>query len=147
MWSLVSALFDPLDPILSNASFDASTAKASGDDSFLHAAPQTGKTKNKHVAQLRRKHALSKWLQAYVASDVLDEKARLDNNVAQRILSHLSANQIATAAQIAADYKNYRLASLIAQGGGDLQFQDDLASQVKLWEQNGFSKVERRPFF
>ncbi|KAK7033646.1 hypothetical protein VNI00_012646 [Paramarasmius palmivorus] len=90
-----------------------------------------------------RKARVSRWLEDTVLPTV---EAQLrgpsspsissPNSVA---LSHtfalLTANQVSRACDVAADAGYIKLATLIAQAGGDLEFKEDLADQLRIWKQ------------
>lgn len=90
------------------------------------------------VSSLRRKSALSKWLQEAVTASVeqdLAEHSTGDNGWAKAVFALLTGNQVEKACDAATDAGNVKLATLIAQAGGDNEFKEDLKAQLKLWRE------------
>ena len=90
------------------------------------------------VSSLRRKSALSKWLQDAVATSVeedLAENAAGDYGWAKAVFALLTGNQVEKACDAATDAGNVKLATLLAQAGGDVEFKEDLKAQLKLWRE------------
>ncbi|EPQ60401.1 hypothetical protein GLOTRDRAFT_135098 [Gloeophyllum trabeum ATCC 11539] len=92
------------------------------------------------ILALRRKHALSRWLQDAVAPAVerdLRERAALGD--ASKAFLHMTGNQIARACDVAMEGGYAKLATLIAQAGGDEDFRADILQQLEVWREE---KVE-----
>lgn len=90
------------------------------------------------VAVLRRKSALSKWLQEAVAPIVeatLRDIPPGEYDWAEAIFTLLTGNQTEKACGAAVDSGNVKLATLLAQAGGDDDFKMDLHAQLKLWQE------------
>jgi nuclear pore complex protein Nup98-Nup96 len=90
------------------------------------------------VLSLRRKTALSKWLQQAVAPAVerdLNEDSAGDFGWAKAIFALLTGYQVEKSVDIAIDSGNVKLATLLAQAGGDNEFKEDLKAQLKLWRE------------
>ncbi|GAB00010.1 uncharacterized protein L969DRAFT_96624 [Mixia osmundae IAM 14324] len=87
-----------------------------------------------NVLALRRRYALSAWLQRAVAS-ATESDLRKQQGVKQ-ITTLLSGYQIARACEMALDHMDLRLASLIAQSGGDDSFRRDLHQQLVKWRES-----------
>ncbi|KDQ58796.1 hypothetical protein JAAARDRAFT_34652 [Jaapia argillacea MUCL 33604] len=86
------------------------------------------------VLALRRKAALSQWLEEAVAPTVDRElKANPLADSASIVFTHLTGNQVEKACEAAMDGGNVRLATLISQSGGDDEFKADLESQLQIW--------------
>ncbi|KAH9933052.1 nuclear protein 96-domain-containing protein [Fomitopsis serialis] len=86
------------------------------------------------VYALRRKAALSSWLQNAVAASVdsdLRENPGADWGFS--IFALLSGNQVEKACEIAMDSGNVKLATLISQCPGDDVFRDDVRTQLHAW--------------
>lgn len=115
LFRLGHALFDPLD---------------------LHLSSTTTVDVKNRVAMIRRKTALSDWLQNSVSSTI-DVTLR-DNPGADWsavVFTLLTGNQIEKATEVAMDGGNVKLASLIAQCPGDEAFRDDLQAQLTAWRE------------
>ncbi|KAF7309606.1 SNF2 family helicase [Mycena indigotica] len=86
------------------------------------------------VTGLRRKAAVSAWLEDTVASSIdSDIRALPSASPATLAFIHLTGNQIKQAAGVAADGGYLKLATLISQAGGDLEFRSDLRLQLDIW--------------
>ncbi|EMD35444.1 hypothetical protein CERSUDRAFT_106804 [Gelatoporia subvermispora B] len=87
-----------------------------------------------HVAQLRRKAALSKWLKNAVAASV-DAQLRDDPSTdwAGVVFTHLTGYQIEKACEAAMDGGNFKIASLMSQIPGDAEFREDVKAQLRIW--------------
>lgn len=88
------------------------------------------------VLSLRRKAALSRWLQEAIATSV-DAELR-DNPGADwttTVFTLLTGNQVEKACEVAMDSGSVKLASLIAQYPGDDEFRGDLRTQLALWRE------------
>jgi len=87
------------------------------------------------VASIRRKAALSAWLEDAVAPAIeADFRSKSSAGAAAAIFTLLSGNQIEKAAAAAMDGGYLNLATLISQGGGDFAFQEDLEEQLQIWK-------------
>ncbi|KAL4262874.1 Nuclear pore complex protein NUP96 C-terminal domain-containing protein [Pleurotus pulmonarius] len=85
---------------------------------------------------LRRKAALSSWLERAVSQKVeatLKSPFTLSPPYTAFIL--LTGNQVEKACEVAMDGGYYKLATLISQAGGDAEFQEDLREQLQLWRE------------
>ncbi|KAJ7050563.1 nuclear protein 96-domain-containing protein, partial [Mycena amicta] len=88
------------------------------------------------VTALRRKAALSAWLEdAILPSLESDLRAKPSAGPAALAFIHLTGNQVVRAAEIAVDGGYLKLATLISQAGGDLQFREDLKLQLDIWRE------------
>lgn len=90
------------------------------------------------VLSLRRKTALSKWLQDAVAASVeqdLAENAAGEYGWAKAVFALLTGNQVEKSCDAATDAGNVKLATLLSQAGGDGEFKEDLKAQLKLWRE------------
>lgn len=81
---------------------------------------------------LRRKLALTAWLEAAVAPAVEHELLTADD-AASKVFALLSGNQTERATQAAIDAGDVRLATLVAQAGGPQEFRDDILLQLTKW--------------
>ncbi|WFC97960.1 hypothetical protein MYAM1_000680 [Malassezia yamatoensis] len=113
-FQLGSALFDPLDANLPQ-------------DSSLSLIEE--------VDRLQRKTAFSNWLAQNVAP-VIQSEARAHRAASRRaelIFALLTGHQIEQAAEAAVEAMDFRLATLVAQGGGDSTSQSLLVDQLEVW--------------
>lgn len=90
------------------------------------------------VYALRRKAALSSWLQTAVTASVdADLRERPGAEWASIIFALLSGNQVEKACEIALESGNLKLATLISQYPGDDVYRDDLRTQLSEWRKSG----------
>ena len=88
------------------------------------------------VHAVRRKEALSKWLEGVVASTVDAEvKGNFSGNSASTTFSLLTGHQIDKACEVAVEGGNLKLATLISQAGSDLEFRTDIRAQLQIWRE------------
>ena len=88
------------------------------------------------VHAVRRKEALSKWLEGVVASTVDAEvKGNFSGSSASTTFSLLTGHQIDKACEVALEGGNLKLATLVSQAGGDLEFRTDVRSQLQIWRE------------
>lgn len=88
------------------------------------------------VHAVRRKEALSKWLEGVVASTVDAEvKGNFSGNSASTTFSLLTGHQIDKACEVAIEGGNLKLATLISQAGSDLEFRTDIRVQLQIWRE------------
>ncbi|KAI0764576.1 nuclear protein 96-domain-containing protein [Trametes elegans] len=86
------------------------------------------------VAAIRRKAELSKWLRTAVSSAMdADLRDQLDTKWDCTVFTLLSGYQIERACDAAAEGGNVKLASLVAQCPGDVDFRADLQEQLEIW--------------
>lgn len=88
----------------------------------------------KRVGDIRRKAALSAWLEEAVAPSVDTDVKDSIAGSAKAIFGLLTGNQIEKACQVAMDSHNVKLATLISQAGGDYDFIGHLRSQLEIWK-------------
>ncbi|KAG6828595.1 hypothetical protein H0H92_007336 [Tricholoma furcatifolium] len=86
------------------------------------------------INSVRRKAALSAWLEDAVSSTVEGE-LRVDASADAPVTAFtlLTGHQIEKAVNVAMDGGFWRLATLISQAGGDSTYQEDLKSQLDAW--------------
>jgi nuclear pore complex protein Nup98-Nup96 len=113
LFRLGSALFDEIDLRLDNSvSIDV----------------------HNRVHAVRRKEALSNWLEGVVATTVDAEvKGNFSGGCASAAFSLLTGHQIDKACEVAMDGGNLKLATLISQTGGDSEFRRDVREQLQIW--------------
>ncbi|KAF7294383.1 SNF2 family helicase [Mycena kentingensis (nom. inval.)] len=87
-----------------------------------------------HVTALRRKAALSAWLEDAVSPSVEAEiRAKPSADPAAHAFIHLTGNQVERAADVTMHGGYLKLATLISQAGGDVEFREDLKMQLDIW--------------
>ncbi|WFC94188.1 hypothetical protein MBRA1_000821 [Malassezia brasiliensis] len=88
------------------------------------------------VERLQRKTAFSEWLARAVAPTVQSEARahRAASRRAELVFALLSGHQVEHAADAAVEANDLRLATLVAQAGGDASSQAFLADQLRVWE-------------
>ncbi|KAJ6485939.1 nuclear protein 96-domain-containing protein [Mycena sanguinolenta] len=88
------------------------------------------------ITALRRKAALSAWLERAVAPSV-DADIRANPSAGPTALAfvHLTGNQVDRASEVALDGGYFKLATLISQAGGDFEFREDLKDQLEIWRE------------
>ncbi|CCL99212.1 uncharacterized protein FIBRA_01227 [Fibroporia radiculosa] len=115
LFRLGRALFDPID---------------------LRLADSAGMEVRHRAHALRRKAALSKWLETTIANSVeADLRDNPGGDWAATAFTLLSGNQVEKACEIAMDSGNVKLASLMSQYPGDDEFRADLQTQLSLWRE------------
>ncbi|KAJ7222682.1 nuclear protein 96-domain-containing protein [Mycena rebaudengoi] len=88
------------------------------------------------ITALRRKAALSAWLEDAVAPAVEAEiRAHPAAGPTALAFMHLTGNQVERACDLAVDSGNLKLATLISQAGGDVEFRADLRDQLDVWRE------------
>ena len=125
LWHLLTALFDPID-------LDARDV----DDDV-----------RSRIAALRRKDAFSEWLRHTVAGVVQSEsRAHVAASRAPELVhSLLSGYQVTQATEAAIDVGDVRLATLVAQAGGDTETREHIAAQLAVWRDEGADAyIDRR---
>ncbi|KAM0749545.1 hypothetical protein T439DRAFT_327229 [Meredithblackwellia eburnea MCA 4105] len=115
LWSLGSALFDEI-PDLALSPSDAG-----------------GLTAFKHISHVRREARFSQWLATTVKAAVETDLSRLSSS--ETLFTLLSGNQLDRACDHALSNGDLRLATLLAQAGGDDQFREDVYLQLAKWRE------------
>ncbi|KAJ6581258.1 nuclear protein 96-domain-containing protein [Mycena capillaripes] len=88
------------------------------------------------ISALRRKAALSAWLEDTVAPSVdADIRANPAAGATSLAFMHLTGNQVDRASEVAMDGGYLKLATLISQAGGDFEFREDLKDQLEIWRE------------
>lgn len=127
------SLFPPTDK-----SFEASLlrlGRALFDPIDLRLADSVSADVRARVQELRRKTALSAWLQDTVAPVVEMEVSESGQDWARAIFTLLTGNQIEKACDLALDSSNVKLATLLSQAGGDAEFKQNLRAQLAIWRE------------
>lgn len=88
------------------------------------------------VSSLRRKVALSSWLENAVIPSI-DANLKSNPAVGSSAVAFtlLTGNQVEKACETAMNGGNLKLATLISQAGGDFDFREDLKDQLQLWRE------------
>ncbi|KIM46777.1 hypothetical protein M413DRAFT_440353 [Hebeloma cylindrosporum] len=135
IFRLGSALFDPLPHQLGRPK--------STSEIFSNTVVTPDLTNR--VSILRRKAALSKWLEETVKPSV-DSDLRVQSSgstatytPADAAFTHLSGHQISEACSAAADGGYIKLSTLISQAGGDELFKEDILAQLEIWKSEKLS--------
>ncbi|KAI0696840.1 nuclear protein 96-domain-containing protein [Cytidiella melzeri] len=137
---LTFASFESLFPS-TDKSFEATLFRlghALFDPIELHLASSINNDIRQRTQAVRRKAALSSWLQDAVSPAVeaeVDESLSGHQDWARAVFALLTGNQVEKSCQIALDYSNVKLATLISQVGGDDEFKDDISAQLTLWRE------------
>jgi nuclear pore complex protein Nup98-Nup96 len=107
------------------------------------------------IVELRRRERLEKWLEDVVRGEVEEDlRAAAASGgkgfAAKRIFALLSGHQVERACDSAIEGKDLRLATLVAQAGGDAAFREDVFQQLARWRKYGsnefISKEYRRVY-
>ncbi|KAG1753592.1 nuclear protein 96-domain-containing protein [Suillus paluster] len=100
----------------------------------LHLASEITVDVRNRISAVRRKAALSDWLEEAVGHLVdADIKKLASGDSAACIYTLLTGNQIERACEAAMDNGYIKLATLISQASGDFEFREDLKEQIQLW--------------
>jgi nuclear pore complex protein Nup98-Nup96 len=106
------------------------------DEIDLHLDESISIDVRNRVHAVRRKEALSKWLEGVVAPVVEAEvKGNFSGSAASKTFSLLTGHQIDKACEVAMDGGNLKLATLLSQAGGDLEFRMDIRAQLRTWRE------------
>lgn len=107
--------------------------------------PDAAADTRRHVLALRRKDRLEAWLADAVKADVEDDLRRAaagegaagtrQGAGARRVFAMLSGHQVERACEAAVEAGDLRLATLLAQAGGDDEFREDVFLQLAKWRE------------
>ncbi|KAI6148667.1 nuclear protein 96-domain-containing protein [Pisolithus tinctorius] len=114
LFRLGHALFDPFD---------------------LHFTPEITVDIRNRIRSLRRKAALSVWLEEAVTSSVNADLNQASGDPESLIFALLTGHQIEKACETAIDCGLVKLATLISQAPGDFEFREDLREQLQIWRE------------
>ena len=87
------------------------------------------------IYTLRRRDELSRWLQNVVSPTVEAELREGISTDSTEVFTWLTGNEVDNAVGAAISAGNVKLATLVAQAGGDDDFRADILSQLKLWKE------------
>lgn len=105
------------------------------DEIDLHLGASITVDIRNRVTALRRKAALSAWLEdAVVPALEADLRSNPSAGSASMAFTLLTGNQVEKAAAVAMDGGYLKLATLISQAGGDFDFREDLKEQLQIWK-------------
>ncbi|KAG1786824.1 nuclear protein 96-domain-containing protein [Suillus plorans] len=106
------------------------------DSIDLHLAPEMTVDVRNRISAVRRKAALSDWLEEAIGYLVdADLKKHSSGDSAACIYTLLTGNQVEKACEAAMDNGYIKLATLISQASGDFEFREDLMEQIQLWRE------------
>ena len=124
---------------LNDKTFEASLFRLGNalfDDLDLRLADATEDEVCNRVNTLRRRDELSRWLQNVVSPTVEAElREGISPDSSTEVFTWLTGNEVENAVQAAISAGNVKLATLVAQAGGDDDFRTDVLSQLKLWRE------------
>ena len=121
LWRLGEALFDEIDD--------------------LNAPADTTPDLVARLTDIRRRDALSKWLEDVVRDAVEEDLKDVESQPsgtaagARRVFALLSGHEIERACMTAGENGDLRLATLLAQAGGDDEFREDVYLQLAKWRE------------
>ncbi|KAI6168370.1 nuclear protein 96-domain-containing protein [Pisolithus thermaeus] len=121
-----------------NTSYEASLFRlghALFDPFDLRFAPEITVDVRNRMHALRRKAALSAWLEEAVTSSVNADLNQVTGDPGSLIFTLLTGHQIEKACEIALDWGLVKLATLISQAPGDFEFREDLREQLQIWRE------------
>jgi nuclear pore complex protein Nup98-Nup96 len=112
LWRLGQALFDEID---------------------LKLPPSTPSDVSNRVAEMRRKLALSKWLEDAVAPAMDADLVKAGDDRPAKVFALLTGNRTDRAMQSALDGSDLRLATLVSQAGSSDEFRAEVRRQLDDW--------------
>lgn len=119
------------------------------DEIDLRLPPGSPEDLVERTMEVRRKLALSRWLEDAVAPAVDAELVKTESKPS-KLFSLLSGNQVERAVQSAIEGNDLRLATLIAQAGSSQDFRDEMMRQLEDWKKykaNSMISVEYRRIY
>ena len=124
---------------LNDKTFEASLFRLGNalfDDIDLRLADTVEDETCRRILALRRRDELSRWLQDVVSPTVEAElREGVSSDSSTEAFTWLTGNEVNNAVQAAISAGNVKLATLVAQAGGDDDFRADVLSQLKLWKE------------
>jgi len=106
------------------------------DDLDLRLADNIEDEIRNRIYTLRRRDELSRWLQN-VVSPIVEAELRegISSDPSTEVFTCLTGNKVDNAVEAAISAGNIKLATLVAQAGGDDDFRAAILSQLKLWKE------------
>ena len=133
-FSSFSALYS-----LNDKTFEASLFRLGNalfDDLDFRLADTVEDRVRNRVYTLRRRDELSIWLQNVVSPTVEAElREGISSDSSTEVYTWLTGNEVDKAAEAAISAGSVKLATLVAQAGGDDDFRADVLSQLKVWKE------------
>lgn len=133
-FSSFSALYS-----LNDRTFEASLFRLGGalfDKLDLRLAENLGDEIQERVRTLRRRDELSRWLQDVISPTVEAElREGISSDSSTEVFTWLTGNEVDNAVRAAISAGNVKLATLVAQAGGDDDFRAEILSQLRLWKE------------
>lgn len=124
---------------LNDKTFEASLFRLGNalfDDLDLRLADTVEDDIRNRVHTLRRRDELSRWLRNVVSPTVEAElREGISSDSSTEVFTWLTGNEVDKAAAAAISAGNVKLATLVAQAGGDDDFRADILFQLKLWKE------------
>ena len=124
---------------LNEKTFEASLFRLGNalfDDLDLRLADTIEDDVRSRIYTLRRRDELSRWLQDVVSPTVEAElREGISSDSSAEVFTRLTGNEVENAAAAAISTGNVKLATLVAQAGGDDDFRADILLQLKLWKE------------
>lgn len=124
---------------LNDKTFEASLFRLGGalfDDLDLRLAETVDDEIRRRVRTLRRRDELSRWLQNVVSPTVEAElREGISSDSSTEVFTWLTGNEVENAVQAAISAGNVKMATLVAQAGGDDDFRAEILSQLRLWKE------------
>ena len=124
---------------LNDKTFEASLFRLGNalfDDLDLRLADTIEDDIRNRIHTLRRRDELSRWLQNVVSPTVEAElREGISSDTSTEVFTLLTGNEVDNAAAAAISSGNVKLATLVAQAGGDDDFRADILFQLKLWKE------------
>ncbi|ORY25742.1 nuclear protein 96-domain-containing protein [Naematelia encephala] len=113
IWRLCVALFDEID---------------------LRLPPDSSEDLVLRIGEIRRKLALSKWLEDAVSPSVDSDLLKSSGDQSSKLFAYLSGNQLDRAVADAIEGNDIRLATLISQCGSSEVFREEVLRQLEDWK-------------
>ena len=124
---------------LNDKTFEASLFRLGNalfDDLDLRLADTIEDDIRDRIHTLRRRDELSRWLQNVVSPTVEAElREGISSDSSAEVFTWLTGSEVDNAVAAAISAGNVKLATLLAQVGGDDDFRVDILSQLKLWKE------------
>lgn len=134
---------------LNDRTFEASLFRLGGalfDDLDLRLADDIDNEVRERINTLRRRDELSRWLQDAISPAVEAERQEgISSDSSLEVFTWLTGNEVDNAVQAAISAGNVKLATLVAQAGGDDDFRADILAQLRSWKEQRVDAHIRDP--